>query len=65
MQRAMEEDAERWRAVLYSDGVDPGTVRMIIAAADGSNSAPLWGAILDESERRRLEADLIALTARS
>ena len=65
MQRAMEEDAERWRAVLYSDGVDPAAVRMIIAAADGSNSAPLWGAILDQSERRRLEADLIALTVRS
>lgn len=35
---------------------------MIIAATDGSNSAPLWGAVLNDTDRTTLEADLIALT---
>lgn len=37
---------------------------MVIAATDGSNSAPLWGAVLTDTDRNALEADLIALTQR-
>ncbi|GAA1658853.1 TetR family transcriptional regulator [Citricoccus zhacaiensis] len=56
------QDARRWRAALFDDGIDPATVRMIIAAADGSNIAPLLGPVLNDSDRSALEADLIALT---
>ncbi len=64
MQRITQEDAERWRQDLHADGLDPAIVRMIIAASDGSTSAPLWGAVLSEADRRALESDLIALTHR-
>ncbi|WP_238418998.1 TetR/AcrR family transcriptional regulator [Gordonia sp. 'Campus'] len=57
-----QEDADRWRAALHDDGLDPAITRLIIAAADGSNTAPLWGAVLDDADRAALEADLLALT---
>jgi AcrR family transcriptional regulator len=57
-----QQDARQWRAALFDDGVDPFATRMIIAATDGSNSAPLWGAVLNATDRATLEADLIALT---
>lgn len=57
-----QQDANHWRAALSDDGLDPAVTRLIIAAADGSNTAPLWGAVLDDTERAALEADLIALT---
>ncbi|MEU7993774.1 TetR family transcriptional regulator [Micromonospora sp. NPDC049060] len=59
-----QQDAQQWREALLDDGLEPTIVRMVIAAADGSNSAPLWGAILDDADRDQLEADLIALTYR-
>lgn len=64
MERLTRDDAEHWRTSLHADGLDPATVRMIIAASDGSTSAPLWGAVLDDADRRELETDLIALTHR-
>ena len=56
------QDADHWRTTLADDGLDPAITRLIIAAADGSNTAPLWGAVLDDGDRAALEADLIALT---
>jgi AcrR family transcriptional regulator len=59
-----QQDAEQWRTDLLDDGLDPAVVRMVVAAADGSNTAPLWGAVLTDADRADLEADLIALTHR-
>lgn len=57
-----QQDARRWREELLADGLDPAVVRLVIAAADGNISAPLWGAILSGPDRDRLEEDLLALT---
>ncbi|MEU6077703.1 TetR family transcriptional regulator [Micromonospora sp. NPDC047074] len=59
-----QRDAEQWREALLDDGLEPAIIRMVIAAADGSNTAPLWGAVLDDADRHQLETDLVALTHR-
>lgn len=56
------QDAERWREMLLADGLDESVVRLVVAAADGGSSTPLWGAVLNEADLGALEADLIALT---
>ena len=50
------------QAQLFTE--ETGVNSVVIAATDGSNSAPLWGAVLTEPDRTALEADLIALTQR-
>lgn len=62
LEELAHEDAAAWRAALSDDGLDSAVTRMVIAATDGANSAPLWGAVLSEPDRAALEADLIALT---
>ena len=57
-------DAAQWREELFADGLDASTIRMIIAATDGSYASPLWGAVLSDEDRAALEADLLALTRR-
>ena len=64
LEELAQADAAQWRSALFEDGLDPAITRMVIAATDGSNSAPLWGAVLTEPDRTALEADLIALTQR-
>lgn len=64
LEELAQADAAQWRSALFEDGLDPAVTRMVIAATDGSNSAPLWGAVLTEPDRIALEADLIALTQR-
>ncbi|MGP9536619.1 TetR/AcrR family transcriptional regulator [Brachybacterium sp. AOP43-C2-M15] len=62
LEKLAQQDAQQWREELLEDGLDPAVVRLVIAAADGSGSAPLWGAILDGADRDLLEEQLIALT---
>ncbi|HMR49151.1 MAG TPA: TetR family transcriptional regulator [Arachnia sp.] len=64
LEELAQADAARWREALSDDGLDPAITRLVIAAADGANSAPLWGAVLTDTDRHALEADLIALTQR-
>lgn len=64
LEELADADARRWREDLHRDGLDPATVRLIVAASDGSASGPLWGAILHDDDRALLEADLIELTRR-
>jgi AcrR family transcriptional regulator len=56
-----QQDATQWREELHADGLDPAVVRLVIAASDGSMSAPLWGAILDDRDREQLEISLLDL----
>ncbi|MDO4255115.1 MAG: TetR family transcriptional regulator [Kocuria sp.] len=58
----VQQDADSWREVLMGDGLEPAVVRMIIAAADGSNIAPLWGAVLNEADVAALETELLEMT---
>jgi len=62
MEALAEQDASQWRTALLEDGLDPALVRIIIAATDGANSAPLWGAVLNDDDRDELERHLISLT---
>jgi AcrR family transcriptional regulator len=63
LERLVQQDADRWKEELRQDGLDPSIVRLVVAAADGSSSAPLWGAILDEADRLALEEQLLALAS--
>ena len=62
IEEAAKNDAARWRTELNQDGLDPTVVRLIIAATDGANTGPLWGAVLNESDRKQLEQQLITMT---
>lgn len=57
-----QQDAQQWRDELLDDGLPADTVHLIIAATDGSNSAPLLGAVLNEADCKSLEANLLAMT---
>ena len=63
LEQLVQQDADRWKEELGQDGLDPSIVRLVVAAADGSSSAPLWGAILDEADRLALEEQLLALAS--
>lgn len=41
LEELAQADAAQWRSALFEDGLDPAIARMVIAATDGSNSAPL------------------------
>lgn len=55
-------DAERWRAELFDDGLDPAAVRLIVAAADGFSSGLLWGGVLNDEDLPLLRDQLLELT---
>jgi AcrR family transcriptional regulator len=55
-------DAERWERDLHADGLPDHVVTLVIAAADGASTAPLWGAGIDVAAARKLEQQLLALT---
>ena len=62
IQEMSDADGRRWRDELKADGLEESTVRLIIAATDGVSSAPLWGTVLDEADRRDLERELLTMT---
>jgi AcrR family transcriptional regulator len=55
-------DAERWERDLHADGLPDHVVTLVIAAADGASTAPLWGAGIDVAAARKLEQHLLELT---
>jgi AcrR family transcriptional regulator len=55
-------DAERWDRDLRADGLPGPVVTLVIAAADGASTAPLWGAGIDVTAARELEQQLLDLT---
>ncbi|GAA2181160.1 TetR family transcriptional regulator [Brooklawnia cerclae] len=57
-------DAEELRRELDADGLPTDVLVLVTAAADGVDSAPLWGASADGPEYRRLGDRLIELTRR-
>lgn len=62
MQEVVQRDADQWRTQLFSDGLNPAIVRVVVAASDGNNAAVLWGTILNREDRTALERNLIAMT---
>jgi len=56
-------DAERWERELHDDGLPDDVVTLVVAAADGASTAPLWGAGIDVAAARKLERQLLALTS--
>jgi AcrR family transcriptional regulator len=57
-------DARRWDRELHDDGLPGDVVTLVVAAADGASTAPLWGAVIDVAAARKLEQQLLALTLR-
>ncbi|GAB3148729.1 TetR family transcriptional regulator [Amycolatopsis stemonae] len=55
-------DAEKWNDDLREDGLPDHVVTLVIAAADGASTAPLWGVGLEVAAARKLEEQLIAMT---
>ncbi|VVJ18301.1 Transcriptional regulator [Amycolatopsis camponoti] len=56
-------DAERWDRDLHDDGLPDHVVTLVVAAADGASTAPLWGVGLAVPAARRLEQQLLDLTS--
>ncbi len=55
-------DAEQWNDELSADGLPDHVVTLVISAADGASTAPLWGVGLEVAAARKLEQQLIELT---
>jgi AcrR family transcriptional regulator len=55
-------DAERIEAALAADGLPEDVLALVVAAADGMSSAPLWGGSANTPAHRRLADRLIHLT---
>ncbi|MEU8663731.1 TetR/AcrR family transcriptional regulator [Actinoplanes philippinensis] len=55
-------DAERIDAALAADGLPEDVLALVVAAADGMSSAPLWGGSARSPAHRRLADRLIHLT---
>jgi AcrR family transcriptional regulator len=55
-------DARRWTAELHADGLPEHVVSLVVAAADGASTAPLWGGTVSRAEARLLEHQLVRLT---
>ncbi|MFU8875774.1 TetR/AcrR family transcriptional regulator [Micromonospora sp. SL4-19] len=53
-------DARRWNEQLRADGLPEHVLSLVIAAADGASTAPLWGGSV--SDARQLERQLNRLT---
>lgn len=56
------EDADWWDTAVANDGIDPTTAALVVAAADGLASAPLWGADYTPEQLARIGARLEQLT---
>ncbi|MBO4165008.1 TetR/AcrR family transcriptional regulator [Micromonospora antibiotica] len=55
-------DAERLAAALAADGLPAEVLALVVAAADGMSTAPLWGAPTHTPAHRRLAERLLHLT---
>ncbi|MET7709827.1 TetR/AcrR family transcriptional regulator [Micromonospora sp. NPDC005413] len=55
-------DAERLDAALAADGLPADVLALVVAAADGMSTAPLWGASTQTLAHRRLAERLLHLT---
>jgi AcrR family transcriptional regulator len=55
-------DAERIDAALAADGLPEDVLALVVAAADGISSAPLWGGSTNTPADRRLAERLLHLT---
>ncbi|MDI6103760.1 TetR/AcrR family transcriptional regulator [Actinoplanes sp. NEAU-A12] len=55
-------DAERIDAALAADGLPEDVLALVVAAADGMSSAPLWGASAQTPAHHRLAERLLHLT---
>lgn len=55
-------EAQRWREELGADGLPPHVVTLVISAADGASSAPIWAATIDAPTREALRSMLINIT---
>ncbi|PRX22791.1 TetR family transcriptional regulator [Actinoplanes italicus] len=55
-------DAERLEAALAADGLPADVLALVVAAADGMSSAPLWGGSAHTPAHRRLAERLQHLT---
>lgn len=55
-------DSMKWDADLRADGLPDEVLTLVIAAADGVSSAPLWGGQTDTQHYIRLKDQLIAMT---
>jgi AcrR family transcriptional regulator len=55
-------DAERIDAALAADGLPEDVLALVVAAADGIGSAPLWGGAANTPADRRLAERLLHLT---
>lgn len=60
--RLVTQDTIEWRRLLAADGLPDDVLALVIAAADGVNTAPLWGAFPNGETYRRLEIHLIEFT---
>lgn len=60
----IEADTRRLFDELSADGLPADVLALVTSAADGVNSAPLWGATGHDVELRDLERRLLALTRR-
>ncbi|MEU4427403.1 TetR/AcrR family transcriptional regulator [Actinoplanes sp. NPDC024001] len=58
----VDADTRQLNAELHADGLPPDVLTLVIAAADGVSSAPLWGETVDRPAIRQLERRLIQLT---
>lgn len=56
----MRAEAERWNSELRADGLPEDVLAVVIAAADGVSSAPIWAGVTPS--KARLEQQLLALT---
>jgi len=57
-------EADIIKAELDEDGLPPDVLTLVISAADGISSAPLWGATADSAEHHELIRRLAQITRR-
>ncbi|MCB1274715.1 MAG: TetR family transcriptional regulator, partial [Leucobacter sp.] len=62
LREIVDAEAAHWRASLGADGLDPAVIRVVVAASDGVNTGPLWGAVLAVRDIHELERELLDLT---
>ncbi len=55
-------EAQRWRRELNDDGLPADVLTLVVSAADGASSAPIWAATIDLATREALRTLLIDIT---
>ncbi len=55
-------EAQRWRRELNADGLPSDVLILVLSAADGASSAPIWAATIDAPTREALRTMLINIT---